>query len=248
MNDAAQALAGLTVIVTRPRDQGAGLVDAIEARGGRALAMPAIEIEPLPLPAAASPADIVIFISPNAVRHGLAALAQHPNARVLAVGPSTVTHLADAGVNAQAGDGFTSEALLASEALLEGQVSGRRVLIVRGQGGRALLGCKLLQRGAEVDYLEVYHRAIPTQDVTPVLEAWREHGIDLVTATSVQTLENVVSLLGADATALLSGASLVTASERVVKRARALALQHTVMADGPDNDALLGAMLEFARC
>ena len=46
-------LAGRGIVVTRPRDQAAGLAALIEAAGGRALLYPAIEIEDLSDPASA---------------------------------------------------------------------------------------------------------------------------------------------------------------------------------------------------
>ena len=71
-------LAGRGIVVTRPRDQAAGLAALIEAAGGRALLYPAIEIEDLPDPAAARNVlrdlerlDLAIFVSPTAVRKAL---------------------------------------------------------------------------------------------------------------------------------------------------------------------------------
>ena len=62
-------------MVTRPRDQAAGLAALIEAAGGRALLYPAIEIEDLADPTAAlnvlknlTKLDLAIFVSPTAVK------------------------------------------------------------------------------------------------------------------------------------------------------------------------------------
>ena len=70
-------LAGIGVLVTRPAGQAAELVAAIEAAGGRSIGFPVIEIAPrspqaieADLAGLADP-DIVIFISRNAVEHGL---------------------------------------------------------------------------------------------------------------------------------------------------------------------------------
>ena len=94
-----EALAGRTVLVTRPVPQAAALAQAIEEAGGAAFVFPALAIEALPADALATSltqlrdADIAIFISPNAAQFGMAAIRTHgglPDAlRVFAVGPGT---------------------------------------------------------------------------------------------------------------------------------------------------------------
>ena len=74
----AEPLAGAAgVLVTRPRQQSAELAAAIEAAGGRSILFPVIEIVPRSTTAIEedcahlhSP-DIVIYVSRNAVEHGL---------------------------------------------------------------------------------------------------------------------------------------------------------------------------------
>ncbi len=75
------SLAGLRVLVTRARHQSAGLVTLIEQHGGTAIRFPVIEILPARDPRTARAAmarlddfALVIFVSPNAVEHGLAML------------------------------------------------------------------------------------------------------------------------------------------------------------------------------
>jgi uroporphyrinogen-III synthase len=58
---------------------------------------------------------------------------------------------------------FDSESVLALPAFQAPAVAGRRVLILRGDGGRDLLGDTLRARGAEVEYLTCYHRNGPTR-------------------------------------------------------------------------------------
>ncbi len=192
--------------------------------------------------------DLVIFVSRYAVAYGARLVPPHPRVQVGAIGPSTAKALVECGLNVHIeppDGGFTTEALLQHPALQ--RLDGRSVLIVRGKGGRELLGCKLLQRGAELSYAEVYHRVMPPGDAAPVIAHWQQHGIDLITATSVQTLQNLQQLLGDSAADILSSARLVTASERVVQRARSMAVQQRpLMASGPDNRALLEAILGWA--
>ena len=104
------SLAGLRVLVTRARHQSAGLVTLIEQHGGTAIRFPVIEILPARDPRAARAAmaklddfALVIFVSPNAVEHGLAMLdtARVPQTRAAfaAVGESTAAALAQAGMS-----------------------------------------------------------------------------------------------------------------------------------------------------
>ncbi|PKO73224.1 MAG: uroporphyrinogen-III synthase, partial [Betaproteobacteria bacterium HGW-Betaproteobacteria-17] len=143
-----QPLAGRTVLVTRPPRQAVALAQAIRAAGGEAFVFPALEVEALPLDALNEPlarlaeADIAIFISPNAAQFGMAAIRAGgtlPEAvEVCAVGPGTARALQAQGVGGViTPDGQDSEALLALPQL--NAVAGKRVVIVRGVGGRARL-------------------------------------------------------------------------------------------------------------
>ena len=74
--------------------------------------------------------------------------------------------------------------------------------------------------------------------------SWR---IDLVTALSVETLDAMHAQLGADAHDLLARSVLVTPSARVIKRAASLGLTGVVTAKGPDDRALIEAMIAWRR-
>jgi uroporphyrinogen-III synthase len=157
-------LAGVGVLVTRPKEQAADLVAAIDAAGGHSIVFPVIEIAPrspqeieTELAGRANP-DIVIFISRNAVEHGLA---WSGDGAIAAVGPATAAAIEAAAriVDIRPASGFDSESLLEEPALRE--VRGKTIRIIRGSGGRELLATTLRERGAEVDYLEVYARRLP---------------------------------------------------------------------------------------
>src|SRR5260221_6740085 len=79
--------AGRGIVVPRPRELAEPFARLLERRGARAFVFPAIEIQPLPAPAAlAQLADfnIAVFISPSAVR--LSVPANLPRARGGAAG------------------------------------------------------------------------------------------------------------------------------------------------------------------
>jgi uroporphyrinogen-III synthase len=247
-------LAGAGVIITRPAGQCEALAQLVADHGGVPLVLPAITIEPTSaarqwpqdLPSIAS-YQLIVFISRNAVRLGCHYLEQ-ASAKVAAVGPSTAAALEDAGVGVSITPegGFTSEALLGHSALHD--LADQRVLIVRGAGGRELLAQSLRARGAQVDYLEVYCRQ-RTHIGRAVLDQARNllaaGKIGFVTATSVQTLENTLQLLGPEAGPLLGKAQLVSASERVLKVARELGIPTAAPANGPSDQELLQHMLRL---
>jgi uroporphyrinogen-III synthase len=254
--DAAPRLAGLRVLVTRPRDQVAALAALIEAQGGTAIRFPVIEILPARDARAARAAmarldefSLVIFISPNAVRHGLALVDSMPvRARIAAVGESSAAALEEAGLQAvlRPADGASSEALLALPELGGASVAGCRILIVRGEGGRQVLGCTLSKRGARVTYAEVYRRARPDVDAGGVVERGRAGGIDAIVVTSVQGLENLFDMLGEGGTGWLERAGYVVIGERLRARARDLGVkEEPVVATRADDEALVEALIRW---
>ena len=238
-------LTGLTVLVTRPAAQNPVLCATIERLGGEAISLPTIAIEPLQ--AIAAPAsDLVIFVSVNAVEHGAKLLPTPCTAKIAAIGRATAAALIAAGLPPQIvpATGFDSETLLQHPALA--QESIHRVLIVRGVGGRELMRETFLARGVEVETLEVYRRAMPHIDAArlhAIETMWSSPGIDFVTLTSVETLQNLLKLLSDGGRALLANTGLVVASGRIAAAARAAGLVgEIVLAAGADDDAMLGAL------
>lgn len=248
-------LEGKGILVTRAAHQAAGLVGLIESHGGRAIAFPALEIGPPRDSTAAEELlgqswDLAIFISPNAVRFATRLLAAKRlnSAHVAAVGEATAQSLREAGLPADlVPDGrYDSEGLLALPALR--QMEGRRVLIIRGEGGRPLLGDSLRTRGAKVGYAEVYRRLRPATDPAPLLKRWRSE-VDLATATSAEVLDNLVAMLGESGWPLLRETPLLVISERMAARAHGLGFTQVLQASGADDAALLRGLCEWIeRC
>ncbi|MDZ7595732.1 MAG: uroporphyrinogen-III synthase [Thiobacillus sp.] len=248
-------LAGRTVLVTRPARQAAALVQAIRAAGGEAFVFPALDIEALSLDALSEPlariaeADIAIFISPNAAQFGMAAInagGTLPEAvEVFAVGPGTARALQAQGVGGViTPDGQDSEALLALPQL--NAVAGKRVVIVRGVGGRALLADALAARGAQVTFMECYRRVRPQADAAPLLARWQAGGIDAVTVTSAETLHNLAALLGEAGMPLLAATPLFAPHEKIAEAACRFGLARVIATSGGD-DGLVDGLVNWFR-
>ncbi len=247
-------LAGRTVLVTRPAAQAAALAQAIESAGGAAYVFPALAIEPVPAEALQAPlarlreADIVVFVSPSAAQFGMAAIRAQgglpPAAAIFAVGPGTARALAAQAVGpVVTPDGQDSEALLALPQL--GAVAGKRVVIVRGVGGRPLLAETLAARGASVDFLECYRRVLPHADAAPLLARWQAGGIDAVTITSAETLENLAALVGEAGAPLLLRTPLFAPHEKIAASARRFGVAHVIATPGGDAGLVTGLINWF---
>jgi uroporphyrinogen-III synthase len=249
-------LTGLTVLVTRPQGLGEDLVQAIESRGGEAILMPAISIEPVQ-PGTSDLAELAtlpagglaIFVSRNAVAWGARYLPQ-PRPRIAAVGPSTARALTDLGLSPNIRPaGFTSEHLLQQPEL--DSLTGVRVFIIRGEGGREALADGLQARGARVRYLDVYRRrpaVLAADRREEILARWRAGGIHVFTATSIDLFRNLCTIVGPEGAALLKSTPLVTASERVLQIATEWGHAATrLCADGPDDRSLAEAIARWHR-
>lgn len=232
------SFAGRGIVVTRPRELSQALAGLIERRGARAIVFPAIEIEPLPQPFALRRLGdyrIVIFVSPSAVRVAMGGLGAWPaGLAAAAIGAGTRRELERFGVTGVIAPdaGADSEALLAAMP----DMAGQRVLIVRGEGGRGVLGDSLAARGATVDYAECYRRARPTTDAAPLLKQWKSGAVDAVTVSSAEGLDNFLSLIGADGQALLAKTPLFVPHPRVASHAHSRAGSEVVVAGSGDDE------------
>jgi uroporphyrinogen-III synthase len=241
-------LAELTVLVTRPASQAASLCEQITQRGGTAIAFPTVEIEAVAA-AAANGHDLVVFVSVNAVAHGVHLIEKGPTTRVAAIGRATAAALAETSLRADIVPeaGFNSEALLAHPDLT--LASGARVLIVRGAGGRELLQETFAARGLSVETRDVYQRVRPivADAVRNALEErWVNEGIDVVTATSIETLHNLHEMLSERGRPLLREVTLLVASRRIAEAAASIGLKGAVIvANGADDASMIGALANW---
>jgi len=245
-------LGGMGVLVTRPAQQAGELIDAIERAGGVAIPYPVMDIvgrdpavvrsEIDALPAA----HIVVYVSANAVSHGLDAV-RTGRPLVAAVGPATASALEDAGlaVDIRPADTYDSEHLLAEPALND--VAGKSVTIVRGESGRELIAETLRARGAEVHYLSVY-RLVPhsfAQSETDEIErAWLSGRIEAVVVMSVAAFGALIETLPPSCVGELGKARLVAPSARVIKTINErLPDARCILAPGPQADDIVNALI-----
>lgn len=233
---------GRAILVTRPKAQAQRLARLIEQAGGRVHLFPAIEIEDVAPPAALARLhefDLAIFVSPTAVAKAMAQVHAWPRAlRVAAVGSGTRRELEKHGIAnvISPARGADSEALLATPAL--GDVAGRRIAILRGDGGRALLGETFVARGAHVEYITCYRRLVPK----PPAHSWKPGELAAVTVSSSQGLDNLFEVLDPD---LLRSTPMFVPHARIAERARARSVREVVLGGHSDEEMLDRLMAYF---
>jgi uroporphyrinogen-III synthase len=250
-------LAGRGILITRPAHQAGPLAALIHAEGGRPVIFPALEIldpaDPQPLLDAIARLetyDLTIFISPNAVTRVMERMAGRrawpAGLRVAAIGKGGVRELERHGIH----DVIAPQRSFDSERLLEmpqlQAVSGQRVLILRGDGGRELLGDTLAARGAQVDYVACYRRARPQTDPALLLQAWMQDGVHAVIATSSEGLRNLFVMLGKAGESLLQHTPLLVPHPRIAAVARELGCSKVIETAPGDDGLIAGLLQQFA--
>lgn len=253
MNDFAPPHAPLTgqhIVITRPADQATKLTALINAAGGTAHLFPLLAITPLhdystfeqtitQLPQY----DQIIFISSNAVQNAMPRiLRQFPllphTLQFCAIGPVTAQELQAFGVKQVLTpvDRFDSESLLALPQMQT--VAGKKILIVRGIGGRDLLANTLTQRGASVQFAECYQRVNPQTNADFLRQLWHNKQLHSLVITSSEAMRSLLQLVDTQHDLWLKQIRLCVNHARVAQPALALGLNAQVAA-APGDEAML---------
>lgn len=248
-------LANRHVLLTRPAAQAAALARRLRALGARVSLFPALRIVPEAPDAAALArlrrADLALFVSANAARCLRPHLGPEP-ARALpaargAVGAATARALAEAGCPATlaAARPYSSESLLAAPELQD--LAGKTAVIVRGAGGRGLLGRELARRGAAVHYAETYRRE-PTEHMLS-LQRLRHGRVEAVCLASAETAACLRARVAPGERGALLDCPAVAGSERIAAVCRELGYRRiAAVAEDPGDDAMCAALAGyFAR-
>ncbi|MFM4961977.1 uroporphyrinogen-III synthase [Aeromonas caviae] len=235
-------------LVVRPAAQANQLVQMLRQRGHAPLCCPLLETRPgwdLPhLGDMLREADLVIAVSMHAVHfahHFLLQTGQTwPHIDYFAVGQASTDAFAEAGIQALCPADPRSEGLLALPAL-QG-VSGRRVLILRGNDGRDLIARTLASRGALVHYCATYERHYPDLDGDALTRHWQAAGLDSLLITSGELLQRLLALVPGPQHPWLYDRLLVVPSPRVAEMAEGAGFTRIVIAQGASNQALVAAL------
>ena len=242
-------LAGVSVLVTRPQQQAQTLSDLIVEQGGTVIRFPVITINNIATRLWADieliDAAMIIFVSRNAVNHFMAGLSAKlsTQTKLIAVGKGTAEALKKQGlsVDVQPAQGIGSDALLAMPELE--QVSGKKIVIVRGKGGRELLADTLTARGANISYIEVYERCITSPSREQCNAALRA---DKIVCTSVAGVTNLMQLLKNDVETVLLTPLLVL-SDRIKQHALSLGFKQVEVSADASDQAIMLRLMEMEK-
>ena len=200
------SLTGIGIAITRPIDQAKKLAALIEQAGGTPILFPLIAITPLKdysqfeaVISEIETYDWAIFISSNAVQNAMPRIAKlgiPPSLKFAAIGPVTASELQSFGVAnvLSPKDRFDSESLLALPEMQA--VKNKKVLIVRGIGGREVLAESLKARGAQVNFAECYQRINPQIDCDLLAQLWADKKLHGIVVTSSEAMRHLLDLAG----------------------------------------------------
>ena len=243
-------LNGRRILVTRPAHQAENLCRLIAEQNDIAVRFPTLAIVEVDNLATVQETlahledfDWLIFISSNAVNFALKAndgkIAGLKARQIAAIGKATADalNLAGLSVSALPDRNYNSEGLLALPIMHA--VCGQKILIIRGENGREVLADTLHARGADVCYLNVYKRIIPNSDSNVVSELLEQRQLDVISVTSSEILQNLLTMLDVKHHSQLFDLPLIVVSDRIKQVANEMGFKRVAVARSASDEAIL---------
>lgn len=255
--DSRKPLGGLTIAVTRMRDQAGRLSDSLAAAGAGVIEAPTIELRPVEDYTAVDAAirnlasyHWLVLTSANGVdalfgrldRLGL--VREHlSTVRVAVVGTATASRLAEHGI---CPDLVPPEAVGESLAhtLADTGLKDKRVLLLAADIARPRLAESIEAAGAHCDSLPLYRTACPDRLPPDFLEHLDGGRIDWITFTSPSSFVNLLTLLGPLRTERLRFVRLASIGPVTTKAIREAGHSVASEADPHDVAGLVSAIIE----
>lgn len=248
-----------TLVVTRPTGQAEPLIHALQNAGATVIRFPVIEISPITDQANRAEQtkklntyDIAIFISRNATIYGtnsLEAGTWPQTTQIAAIGNGTAQQLLDRGYRTDIISSSTAntEGLLAEPAM--NSVKGKRVLIIRGKGGKEKLAEGLRARGALVDYYECYERRLPPENSEKLSQLWDKNSLHGIILTSAEGLKNLYQMVNKNDLNRLNSTPLFVISTTMVELCDKLGYKLTpvLMPSAGDEDVVKSVITHCAE-
>ncbi|MEE9444401.1 MAG: uroporphyrinogen-III synthase [Cocleimonas sp.] len=248
------------IVVTRPKHQAGVIKKTLEHAGAHVILFPLLEISPpdnfelsQQRLKKITDYDLVIFISPNAVEQSLKWLKpiSLQGLTVVAVGTKTSILLTQYGIQVAFSpkDNFNSESLLALPEM-KNLGLGKKIAILRGEGGRDFLKEQLGLQGCKVDYIDLYKRNCPQNNLEVLTQHHKNKQLDIILITSGTSIEHLFSIKennsGND---WLDDARLLVGSDRI-KQQILNSTTHCgelISSDNPSDENIYQKLLEWSK-
>lgn len=250
------SLHGLCTLITRPAHQAQDLAMHTRSSGGRVIHFPTLEIigpkntrKIILTIKKLNQYDLVIFISPNAVfktaEYFHAIWPAWPKKlKIIATGPGTALSLKKHNLSCDnyPEKNFNGVGLLNLKVLQD--IKQKKILIIKGEGGRHYLANGLKARGAQIDNLSVYKRQLPRVDKINIPN---QEVIDVIICTSYSGLKNLISLLSSHwQQAALFQKQLLVISSRLANSAKKLGfVKPPLISDNASHTAIIQTLFSW---
>lgn len=242
----------LHVLNTRPVGQESRLTDALTQLGIEVMQLPLLEITAThhwkKRPLSLENFDYAIFTSANAVVHffeGINSSIQWPQKALLfAIGQGTAEALSKYHLTPHF---LPKEAN--SESMLElphlKSVSGKKILLIKGVGGRQHLFKILRSRGALLQTCVVYRRRCPKAAASQFQLLWQTNTIDIILLTSATACRYLLKLIEQDKQReWLKQKTIVVISKRIAQTLKTVAVKQLIVTS---YDNLLNTIKDFSH-
>lgn len=201
--------------------------------------------------------DYLIFVSQNAVKHAFDWIddfwPQLPEQqRMFAIGKKTAAAIQEicsnffpASVNQieTTQGNMTSEALLAHKDMVD--VENKNILIFKGAGGRKHLQETLVNRGANVEYCELYERSLPDEAIESFADLKLEKEKDIFVVFSGETLSNLNLALAPNPYSEKKAIPLLVPGARVAELAESMGYQSIFVAENASEESMWQALSDI---
>ncbi len=258
----ARPLFGKRIVVTRPREQAADLVEALEQLGATIVEAPTIRIVPpedfAPLDEACANVaryNWIVFTSVNGVESFFDRMQAGPTdvralagVKLCAIGPGTAERLAQHGLKVDlVPPEYRAEAVVVA-LRATGDLTGTSFLLPRADLAREMLADELRQSGGLVTEVTAY-RTVPVEiarDGEPdIYRMLLDRKVDVLTFTSASTVRNFVRLYGVEPVAdLLQPVAIASIGPVTAEAAQQCGIRTTIVPTEYTIPGLVRAIVE----
>ena len=123
-------------------------------------------------------------------------------------------------------------------------MQGKKVMIVRGVGGREVLADTLKARGASVTFAECYQRINPQTNCDVLQQAWQNQQLHAIVVTSTEAMRHLLDLAGNSA--WLKKVTICVNHARIAETALQAGLKVCVT-ESVGDEQMLACLCQLAR-